>query len=330
MILPLRVQIFDFNQSLRILIIALKCQFLGDFIMILMKKSIYIICLAIFVFLLAFIAYFFLVLQSDVDYYSEDYFITPGEYSIEWTLSIWLVPVFILVSGIVAIYFVLKYFLKFYIKRIGTKNTLGLVKVEEVTGLSLFRKFLINSIILAFFIFNLCYSLASQSFVVEFIRSVNPSQIVDFVPDIEVLFQLLWVVSIPCTLLFVFIYIIRDLGLVYSDDVKGYDIKSVNLVTTGLYQLIQGYASLGFLYNFIISLISWTFFLDMGITELGFIMMFISPIIAIVCCFPLMILLDYQRTRFKEKTWDILKELEMNKRITLNINLESLVDFKDI
>jgi hypothetical protein len=286
--------------------------------------------MGIFVFFLAFAAYFFLVLQADVNYYSEDYFITPGEYSIEWILSIWLVPVFILISGIIAIYFVLKYFLKFYIKRIGTKNTLGLVTVEEEIGISLFRKFFINSIILAFFTFNLCYSLASQSVVVEFMRSVNPSQIVDLVPDIEVLLQLLWLVSIPCTLIYVLIYIIRDLGLVYSDDVKGYDIKSVNLVTTSLYQLIQGYASLGFLYNFIVSIISWTAIPGMGVTELGFIMMFICPIIAIVCCFPLMVLLDYQRNRFKEKAWDILKELEMNKRITLNINLESIADIKDI
>lgn len=132
-------------------------------------------------------------------------------------------------------------------------------------------------------------------------RSVNPSQIVDLVPDIEVLLQLLWLLSIPCTFVFVLIYITRDLGLVYSDDVKGYDIKSVNLVTTGLYQLIQRYTSLGFLYNFIVSLVSWTYIPGMGITELGFIMMFISPIIAIVCCFPLMILLDHQRNRFKEK-----------------------------
>ncbi|MFX0207243.1 MAG: hypothetical protein ACFFDT_14740, partial [Candidatus Hodarchaeota archaeon] len=257
--------------------------------MALTKKSIYIICMGIFVFLLAFAAFFFLVLQADVDYYSEDYFITPGIYAIEWILSIWLVPVFILISGIIAIYFGVNYFMKFYIKRIGKKHTLGLVLVEEVTGTSLFRKFLFNSIILAFFIFNLTYSLASQSIVVEFMRSVNPYEIVEIVPDVEVLLQLLWLVSIPCTLLFVLIYIIRDLGLVYSDDIKGYDIQSVNLVTTGLFQLIQGYASLGFLYNFIVSIISWTFFPGMGVTELGFIMMFISPIIGIVCCFPLMI-----------------------------------------
>ena len=68
----------------------------------------------------------------------------------------------------------------------------------------------------------------------------------------------------------------------------------------------------------------------MGVTEIGFIMMIISPIIAIVCCFPLMILLDYQRPRFKEKAWESLKELEMNKRLTLNINLEPITDFKDI
>jgi hypothetical protein len=141
--------------------------------------------------------------------------------------------------------------------------------------------------------------LASQSIVVELIRSVNPSEIVDFVPDIEVLFHLLWLVSIPCTLLFVLIYIIRGLGLVYSDDVRGYEFKSVNLVTTSLYQLIQGYASLGFLYNFIILIISWSAIPGMGVTELGFIMMFISPIIAIICCFPLMILLDYKRNRFR-------------------------------
>ena len=286
--------------------------------------------MAIFAFVLVFAAYFFLVLQADVDYYTEDYFITPGEYSIEWILSIWLVPLFILISGIIAIYFVLKYFLKFYIKRIGTKNTLGLVAFEEVTGIPLFRKFLINSIILAFFIFNICNSLASQSFVVDFMRSVNPSEIVDVVPDIEVLLQLLWFVSIPCTIFFVLIYIIRDLGLVYSDGIKGYDIKSVNLVSTSLYQIIQGYAGLGFVYNFTVSVISWTFIPGMGITEMGFIMTFISPIIGVICCFPLMILLDYQRSRFKEKTWDILKELEMNKRITLNIDLESIADFKDI
>ncbi|WP_455464140.1 hypothetical protein, partial [Candidatus Hodarchaeum mangrovi] len=153
---------------------------------------------------------------------------------------------------------------------------------------------------------------------------------VDLVPDIEVLFQLLWLVSIPCTLIFVLIYIIRDLGLVYSDDVKGYDIKSVNLVPTSLYQFIQGYASIGFLYNFFVLIISWTAIPGMGITELGFIMMFISPIIVIVCCFPLMILLDSQRNYFKEKAWLILKELEMNKKIILNINLESIADFQDI
>ncbi|MFX0051456.1 MAG: hypothetical protein ACFE8U_09200 [Candidatus Hermodarchaeota archaeon] len=298
--------------------------------MVLTKKSIYIICMVIFVFILAFTAFFFLVLQADVDYYSEDYFITPGIYAIEWILSIWLVPVFILISGIIAIFFVVKYFLKFYIKRIGKKHTLGLVTVEEVTGITLFRKFLFNSIILAFFTFNLTYSLASQSIVVEFMRSVNPSEIIDIVPDVEVLLQLLWLVSIPCTLIFVLIYIIRDLGLVYSDDVKGYDIQSVNLVTTGLYQLIQGYASLGFLYNFIVSIISWAYIPEMGVTELGFIMMFISPIVGIVCCFPLMILLDHQRNQFKEKAWDILEELEMNKKLTLNINLESITDLKDI
>ena len=118
--------------------------------MVLMKKSVYIICMGIFVFLLAFAAYFFLVLQADVGYYSEDYFITPGEYSVEWILTIWLTPVFILISGIIAIYFALKYFLNYYIKRIGAKKTLGLVTVEEVTGISLFRKFFVNSIILAF------------------------------------------------------------------------------------------------------------------------------------------------------------------------------------
>jgi hypothetical protein len=294
------------------------------------KKGIYIISMGIFVLILAFAAFFFLVLQADVEYYSEDYFITPGIYAIEWILSIWLVPVFMFISGIIAIYFVLNFFMKFYIKKIGTNHTLGLVLVEEVTGTSLFRKFLFNSIILAFFIFNLTFSLASQSIIVEFMRSVNPSEIVDMVPDVEVLLQLLWLVSIPCTLIFVLIYIIRDLGLVYSDDIKGYDIQSVNLVTTGLFQLIQGYASLGFLYNFIVSIISWTFFPGMGVTELGFIMMFISPLIGIVCCFPLMILLDHQRNRFKEKAWDILEELEMNKRLTLNINLESIADIKDI
>jgi len=298
--------------------------------MTLRKKSVYIICLGIFVIVLAFTAYFFFVLQADVDYYSEDYFITPGEYSVEWVLSIWLVPVFIFVSGIIAMFFALKYFMKFYVKRIGTKKPLGLVKVEEVTGISLFRKLLFNSIILTFFTFNLCYSLASQSMVVEFMRSVNPDEIVDIVPDIEVLLHLLWLVSIPCTLFFVLIYIIRDLGLVTSDEVKGYDINSVNLVTTGLYQFVQGYASLGFLYNFGVSVISWTFIPGMGVTELGFIMTFISPIIGIVCCFPLMILLDHQRNRFKKEAWDILKELKMNKRMTLNVNLESIIDFKDV
>ena len=298
--------------------------------MVLSKKSVYIICMGIVACFLAFAAYFFFVLQSDVTYFAEDYFITPGNYSIEWTLTIWLAPVFILLSGIITISFALRYFLRYYIKRIGAKKTLGLVKVEEVTGMPLFRKFLGNSIILAFFTFNLCYSLASQPIIVEIMRSVNPSQITNIVPDIEVLYHLLWIIFIPCTFAFVLIYIIRDLGLVYQDTVKGYDIKSVNLVTTRLYHLLQGYASLGFLYNYIILTVTWATFPGMGVTEMGFIMMFLSPIIAIVCCFPLMILLDYQRQRFKEKVWNILEEIEMNKRITLDINLETLNDINDL
>ncbi|MFX0093654.1 MAG: hypothetical protein ACFFBD_18020 [Candidatus Hodarchaeota archaeon] len=297
--------------------------------MFLTKRNIYIVFMAIFLFFLVFTAYYFLVMQADESYASEDHFITPGNYSIEWVLAIWSGSVFLLLSGLIAIIFALKFFLRFYIKKIGGKNTLGLVTVEEMTSMSLLRKFLARSVILAFFIFNVCYALASQPAIVEFMRSPDPTQMVLF-PDVEVMFHLAWLVSIPCTFVFVLIYIILDSGLVYSQKVQENDFESVNLVTINAYRLIQGFSGLGFLYNYIVLVLTWLAVPSRGYTSTSTIMMLISPIIAMSFCFPLIILLDSQRNRFKEALWNIMRELGMNKRFILNINLEPIGDFEDI
>ncbi|GAI35808.1 unnamed protein product, partial [marine sediment metagenome] len=88
------------------------------------------------------------------------------------------------IAGLISVFFTSTVFLKGFIKALGKKHKVGLVDDEELSESLLFRRIWIRSIILGFFISNICFTLASQEIIIEFMRSVNPSMTY-LIPDVE-------------------------------------------------------------------------------------------------------------------------------------------------
>ncbi|MFX1254150.1 MAG: hypothetical protein ACFFCZ_21235 [Promethearchaeota archaeon] len=298
------------------------------------KRSIYFGLLIVSVCLYVLIMGFFLIfMQGDPEHpRPQGDFLTPGDSRVEWMIAIGMIPVTIMVSGIVAIYSISYLFLKGFIRLIGTKRKLGLVPTEELSRGMLLRKLLGRAIILGFFACNVSYTLASQIPIIYFIRIFISPEYTLVVPDPDIMFQLVWIIAIPCTLIIVPIWLMLDLGLVSTSKTTGVNIDSVNLVTNRLNFMVKGYAGVGFLYNLIVMILSWISGSDLnGPSEvLGVFMRLISPILVISFTFPLIILIDSQKTRFNENLWKIMKDLGMNNRFVLTTDLEPVENYDDI
>ena len=255
----------------------------------------------------------------------EGNFITPGNVQIEWVFAIVMSGVFGTIAGLISIFFVSPIFIKRYIKTLSKKHKVGLVDIEKLSGSLLFRKIWIRSIILGFFVGNICFTLSGQEIIVEFMRSVNPSTTYSL-PDVSTMWQLAWIITIPCALIVVPIWVMMDSGLVSTKKIKGAQFEAVNLASSPLYKVIKGYAGIGFLYNLIIMIIFWvTPVIQRGIFEMAIITQIISPLIAAGSAFPGVMILEYYKPHIRTLVEKILIKLDMNKDIVYSVELKDRV-----
>ena len=252
-------------------------------------------------------------------------FITPGNVQIEWVFAILMAGVCGTIAGLISIFFVSSIFIKIYIKTLSKKNKVGLVDIEKLSGSLLFRKIWIRSIILGFFVGNICFTLAGQEIIVEFMRSVNPSMIYSL-PDVATMWQLAWIITIPCALIVIPIWVMMDSGLVTTKKIKGVQFEAVNLASSPLYKVIKGYAGIGFVYNLIIMIIFWvTPIIQRGTFEMAIIIQIISPLIAAGSAFPGVMILEYYKPRIRTLVEKTMIKLEMNKDLVYSVELKERV-----
>jgi len=253
----------------------------------------------------------------------EGYYITIGNNQIEWMFAILMYPVMLMITGLFSIYIVSSLVSKLIFKSTAKNKNLGLAPTERLKGTSLFIRIFGRSTLLALFVFNVCYNLASQEFIVQFMRSVLPSAPYS-IPDVDTLLQLLWVVVTPCTLVVVPIWFIIDAGVISTKKSKGVDFEFTKLGSSGFYTIIKGYVGIVFIYNLTAILLArFGPSSDPYIPEnlLSMMLGLFSPLVAICCTFPLVIYIDYQKDRSKERVDNILRKLKLDKDIIYTIEL---------
>ena len=249
-------------------------------------------------------------------------FITLGNVQIEWVFAIVMAGVCGTIAGLISIFFVSPIFIKRYVKTLSKKHKVGLVDMEKLNGSLLFRKIWIRSIILGFFVGNICFTLSGQEIIIEFMRIVNPSTIYS-IPDVATMWQLAWIITIPCALIVVPIWVMMDSGLVSTKKIKGVQFEAVNLASSPLYKVIKGYAGIGFVYNLIIMIIFWvTPVIQRGVFEMAIIIQIISPLIAAGSAFPGVMILECYKPRIRTLVEKTLIKLDMNKDLVYSVELK--------
>ena len=255
----------------------------------------------------------------------EGEFITPGNVQIEWVFAIVMSGVFGTIAGLISIFIVSPIFIRRYVKTLSKKHKVGLVDMEKLSGSLLYRRIWIRSIILGFFVGNICFTLSGQEIIVEFMRSVNPSMTYSL-PDVSTMWQLAWIVVIPCALIVIPIWVMIDSGLVSTKKIKGVQFEAVNLASSPLYKVIKGYAGIGFVYNLIIMIIFWVApVIQRGIFEMAIIIQIISPLIAAGSAFPGVMILEYYKPRIRTLVEKTLIKLDMNKDLIYTVELKDRV-----
>jgi hypothetical protein len=286
------------------------------------KVYLFFIVLYVLLIILTIVAFSFMI---DPMPNPEGEFITPGNVQVEWVFTIVMSGVFGTIAGLVSIFFISPIFIKRYVKTLSKKNKVGLVDVEKLNGSLLYRRIWVRSIILGFFVGNICFTLAGQEIIVEFMRSVNPS-ITYSLPDVSTMWQLAWIVVIPCALIVIPIWVMMDSGVVTTKKIKGVQFEAANLASSRLYKIIKGYAGIGFIYNLIIMIIFWvTPVIQRGMFEMAIIIQIISPLIAAGSAFPGVMILEYFKPRIRTLVEKILTKLDMNKDIVYSVELKDRV-----
>ena len=246
--------------------------------------------------------------------YPEGFFITPGGVQFEWIFAIVMPGITGTIAGVISIFLVSPIFIKIYVKKLAKKHEIKLVPIEDISNSTLFRRMWARSIILGFFVGNICFTLAGQEIIIEFMRSVSPLEPYT-IPDAETLWQLAWIVVVPSSLIVIPIYVMNDVGFIVAKKVKGFQFTSSNLVSKPLYKVIKGFAGLGFLYNLIVMIIFWV----SGSLQHGFsltiIIQIISPLIAAGSAFPGIILVECLKTQNRKHAEKILRKLDLNTEV---------------
>ena len=280
----------------------------------------YLFFIVFYVFLMTLSIIGFLLMPNPLSY-PEGFFITPGNVQVEWIFAVVMPGVTGTVFGILAISLISPIFIKIYSKFLSKKNKIGLVKIEELRKSTLFRKIWARSIILGFFVGNICFTLAGQKSIVDFMRSVSPSETNYLIPDIQTLWQIAWVITIPSVLIVIPIYVLNDVGIIKVRKVDGFQFMTADLAGKPLYKVIKGFAGIGFLYNLLVMIIFWvSTSVEISGFNITIIIEILSPLIATGSVFPGIVILESLRIHNRKRAEKVLKKMNLNNDINYQID----------
>ena len=243
----------------------------------------------------------------------EGQFIFPGDERFEQLFAAIMIPISAFISGIISYFIFTRLFLKKYAKSLIKFQKVRIAPLEKLDGYLLWRKLMMRAILSALFTFNFALTFASQEVIVQYLRSVNPDKFY-MIPDFITILMLYWIIIIPCTIILVPVWLIMDSGVVVDKKIKGVDIYSADLAIARFYRVIKGFIKISFLFNFIVVTISFsinTYIRREPGWEIDFIGQLLFPIIIISFSIPLVILIDYQEDRFRNKLLKILGDLDL-------------------
>ncbi len=286
-------------------------------------KKIYLAYLSVTAFFLILLGVIFVLDPEETG--GEGEYILPGDSTIEGFYPLIIVPV-LLICGIIALFLASKIFLKIYVKTLGKNKKIGMVQPKELDNSELVKKIFLRSILLIFFILNICYTLVSQEAIVKLMRSPDPNT--DYsVPDAPLMYEIAFLLAIPCSLILIPIWAMNDSGLVASKKNNALEFENVDLASGTMYKVIKGYAGIGFLYSFTMMLINWVMASD---EPQYMILQMLSPIMFISFAFPIVIYLEMHRNKLREKMWKTLNKLQMANKFALSINLMPMETYEDL
>ena len=243
----------------------------------------------------------------------EGQFIFPGDERFEQLFAAIMIPISAFISGIISYFIFTRLFLKKYAKSLIKFQKVRIPPIEKLDGYLLWRKLMMRAILSALFTFNFALTFASQEVIVQYLRSVNPDKFY-MIPDFITILMLYWIIIIPCTVILVPVWLIMDSGIVVDKKIKGIDIYSADLAIARFYRVIKGFIKISFLFNFIVVTVSFsisTYIRREPGWEIDFIGQLLFPIIIISFSIPLVILIDYQEDRFRNKLLKILGDLDL-------------------
>ncbi len=282
------------------------------------SQRIYVTLIVIFIIVYFATLILFSLMETEQALTEEGYFITPGDYNQEWLIAILPVPILIFITGLVSIFLFFNIGIKFYIRM--KKETIGLIPLPEEQREIKTGKILARAVILCFFFANLSSIMASSEIIVEFMRSVYPLGNTEMSPDPEVMWQLVWIFSIPTTLIIVPFWILQDTGLGIIKKDKQTGMESVVLVGERIYSGIQGYAGIGFILQLFFSifiLVAGSYWDPEEAVGMG--LMIISPIIAICFALPFVVYIDRNMEKYRGKLVAQLRKSDISQTLVSKV-----------
>ena len=256
--------------------------------------------------------------------YTFEMFLTaPGLYAIEWLFSLWMIPAMAILVALISGYTAPYFYFNIYMKRLSKKSTIGIAQTEELSSAMTWVKIITRSLILALFTMNIAYMLASQSVIVDAVRTDLPISSI-LLPDTLTMYGLLYLIIIPCSFILVPIWISNDIGLIRSKKIRKKEINYVKLVSTPIYKLVKGYVGIGFIFNLI--LLTVDLFLRTAVDPLSAPLLIMAPLIIVFFVSPMVVLIEIKQKSFKIKVLRILEKLGLNKEIKVTVDLKPLRD----
>jgi len=292
------------------------------------KRNVYLTLTTVFASLFTLCMFYFtLLMPIDITGKPEGNFIIfPVNEKLEWIFTMIMSLIIVISFGYLASLILPRLTVRIYTKSMKKNQKFGLVATENLFGSALYRKLLGRAIVMGFLAFNLAFNLASQKIFVTWMRSVNPEGI-DVIPDPELMIQIIWIVSIPCILIIVPIWLMMDIGLARTSKVSGVEFESVDLTGSKFYKFIKGYAGIGFAYNLVLIIFVWA---TDDVPPMRVMMRVLSPIIVISFMLPLVVLIEYNNEHFKRKLLLKLEKFEISKRINVTIEVEQIKSYEEL
>lgn len=245
-------------------------------------------------------------------------YILPGDKTLEAFYPIFIIPI-LLICGYIALFLSTHMFLRIYVKTLGKNKKIGLASYKELSKSSIVGKIFVRSLILSFFILNICYTLVSQEEIVK-LFIVNPNYEYN-IPDPALMYAMAWIIAIPCSFILIPIWAMNDIGLVAAKENSELEFQNADMASGTLYKVIKGYAGVGFMYSLVVMIIAWS----VGVAETQyFILQILSPIMFISFAFPIVIYIEMQRENLREKIWITLQNLNMANKFEQTIALKAV------